>query len=169
MAQRSCLCPLFYSLFSDDYVAKYDNNSNIKFTEDTTVILLISDSDERACRREVEELTIWFTSEASKNNPTSIFINCHLLKLLISWYTHLRRPYMVSQNQMATKGHQRLYFSDVSQEFWQAYKCFCEPLSQHHRECTARLDHDVVWQLDCTGLHIAPKNMAYSYSLFGKG
>lgn len=46
-----------YSLITHDCVAKHDNNNNILFVDDTTVIGLISDSVERVYRRVVEDLT----------------------------------------------------------------------------------------------------------------
>lgn len=55
--QSCCLSPLLYSVFTQDRVAKYDNNSIITFADDITVIELIRDNDEKAYRMEVEELT----------------------------------------------------------------------------------------------------------------
>ena len=37
-----------YSLFTHDYVATHDFNTIIKFADDTTVVGLITDDDERA-------------------------------------------------------------------------------------------------------------------------
>lgn len=57
--QGCCLSPLLYSLFTHDCAARFDNNSIIKFADDTTVIGLISNNDEMAYRREVENLSLW--------------------------------------------------------------------------------------------------------------
>jgi hypothetical protein len=38
-------------------VAKHDSNTVIKFADDTTVVVLITDNDETAYREEVRELS----------------------------------------------------------------------------------------------------------------
>jgi hypothetical protein len=53
------LHPLLYSLFTHDYVAKYNSNTIIKFADDTTVVDLITDNDETAYREEVRDLAVW--------------------------------------------------------------------------------------------------------------
>ena len=46
-APQGCvLSPLLYSLFTHDCVAKHDSNTIIKFADDTTMVELITDSDE---------------------------------------------------------------------------------------------------------------------------
>ena len=56
-APQGCmLCPLLYSLFTHDYVAKHDCNTIIKFADDKTVVGLITDNDEIAYREEVRDL-----------------------------------------------------------------------------------------------------------------
>ena len=40
-------------------MAKHDSNTIIKFTDDTTVVGLITDNDETAYREEVRELAVW--------------------------------------------------------------------------------------------------------------
>ena len=48
-APQGCvLSPLLYSLFTHDCVAKHDSNTIIKFADNTTVVGLITDSDETA-------------------------------------------------------------------------------------------------------------------------
>uniref|UniRef100_A0A674EM76 non-specific serine/threonine protein kinase n=1 Tax=Salmo trutta TaxID=8032 RepID=A0A674EM76_SALTR len=53
------LRPLLYSLFTHDCLAKHDSDTIIKFADDTTVVGLITDSDETAYREEVRELAVW--------------------------------------------------------------------------------------------------------------
>ena len=53
------LSPLLYSLFTHDCVATHSSNTIVKFADDTTVIGLITDSDETAYREEVRALTSW--------------------------------------------------------------------------------------------------------------
>ena len=50
------LSPLLYSLFTHDCMAKHDSNIIIKFADDTTVVGLITDSNETAYREEFTEL-----------------------------------------------------------------------------------------------------------------
>jgi hypothetical protein len=40
-------------------MAKHDSNTIIKFADDTTVVVLITDNDEMAYREEVRELSVW--------------------------------------------------------------------------------------------------------------
>ena len=42
------LSPIVYSLFTHDCVATYDSNTIIKFSDNTMVVGLITDDDERA-------------------------------------------------------------------------------------------------------------------------
>ena len=52
-ASQGCmLCPLLYSLFTHDCVAKHDSNTIIKFADDTTVVGLITNSDKIPQRRD---------------------------------------------------------------------------------------------------------------------
>ena len=58
-APQGCvLSPLLYSLFTHDCVAKYNSNT-IKFSDDTTVIGLITDNDETSYMAVVRELAVW--------------------------------------------------------------------------------------------------------------
>ena len=53
------LSPLLYSLFTHDCTTREDSNTLIKFTDDTTVVGLITDKDETAYREEVRDLAVW--------------------------------------------------------------------------------------------------------------
>ena len=53
------LSPLLYSLFTHDCTARHNYNTITKFTDDTTVKGLITDSVEKAFREEVRDLTVW--------------------------------------------------------------------------------------------------------------
>jgi hypothetical protein len=57
--QGCLLSPLLYSLFTHDCMARHDSNIIIKFSDDTTVVGLITDNDETACREEVKNLVVW--------------------------------------------------------------------------------------------------------------
>ena len=58
-APQTCvLSPLLYSLFTHDCVAKHDSKTIIKFSDNTTVVGLITDNDETAYREEVRELVV---------------------------------------------------------------------------------------------------------------
>ncbi len=53
------LSPLLYSLYTHDCTVTHSSNVIVKFADDTTVIGLITDSDETAYREEVSILTKW--------------------------------------------------------------------------------------------------------------
>ena len=55
--QWCVLSPLLYSLFTHNCMARHDSNTIIKFADDTTVVVLITDNDETAYREEVRDLT----------------------------------------------------------------------------------------------------------------
>jgi hypothetical protein len=55
-APQGCmLSPFLYSLFTHDCVAVHDSNIIIKFADDTTVVDLITDNNERSFREEVSD------------------------------------------------------------------------------------------------------------------
>ncbi|XP_059826069.1 uncharacterized protein LOC132394217 [Hypanus sabinus] len=59
-APQGCvLSPLLFTLLTHDCAATHSSNHIIKFTDDTTVVGLISKNDESAYREEVQRLTDW--------------------------------------------------------------------------------------------------------------
>ncbi|KAK3546037.1 hypothetical protein QTP70_019954, partial [Hemibagrus guttatus] len=57
---QSCvLSPLLFTLLTHECAAMHSSNYIIKFTNDTTVVGLISKNDESAYREEVQRLTAW--------------------------------------------------------------------------------------------------------------
>jgi hypothetical protein len=53
------LSPLLYSMFTHDCTTRHYSNTIIKFADDTTVVSLITDNDETACRGKVRGLAVW--------------------------------------------------------------------------------------------------------------
>ena len=53
------LSRLLYSLFTHDCMAWHNSNTIIKFADDTTVVGLITDNNETACREEFKDLAMW--------------------------------------------------------------------------------------------------------------
>ena len=64
-------------------MAKHDSSTIIKFSDDTTVVGLITDSDETTYREEVRELAVW----CQDNNPS---LNVSKTKELIVNYRKRR-------------------------------------------------------------------------------
>jgi hypothetical protein len=52
------LSSLLYSLLTHECSARHDSNAIIQFADDTTVVGLITDSNETACREEVRDLAV---------------------------------------------------------------------------------------------------------------
>jgi hypothetical protein len=57
--QGCILSPFLYSLFTHDFVAMHTSNSIIKFADDTTVVVLITNNFETANREVVRALGVW--------------------------------------------------------------------------------------------------------------
>ncbi|KAF7646089.1 hypothetical protein LDENG_00193790 [Lucifuga dentata] len=62
--QGCVLSPLLFTLMTHDCVARSTSNHIIKYADDTTVVGLIRNDDDRAYREEVEQLVNW----CSRNN-----------------------------------------------------------------------------------------------------
>ena len=87
--QGCVLSPLLYSLYTHDCVARYSSNSIVKFADDTVVVGLISDNDEKAYLEEVAGLTLWC-------QDNSLLLNVSKTKELIVDFRraqHLQRTY----------------------------------------------------------------------------
>jgi gmma-aminobutyric acid receptor subunit gamma/cGMP-dependent protein kinase 2 len=70
-APQGCvLSPLLYSLFTHDCMARHNSNTIVKFADDTTVVGLITDSDETAYREEVRDLARWCQNNNLSLNAT---------------------------------------------------------------------------------------------------
>ena len=68
--QGCVLSPLLYSLFTHDCMARHGSNTIIKFSDDTTVIGLITDNGETAYREEVRDLAGWCQNNNLSLNVT---------------------------------------------------------------------------------------------------
>jgi hypothetical protein len=62
------LSPILYSLFTHDCMARHDSNTIITFSDNTTVVGLITDNDETAYREEVRDLARWCQNN---NHPST--------------------------------------------------------------------------------------------------
>ena len=158
--QGCMLCPLLYSLFTHDCVAKHNSNTIIKFADDTTV--LITDNDETAYREEVRDLAVCcqdnnLSLNVSKTNelivdyrkrmavqaPINIdrtevervenfkFFGVHITNKL-SWFKHTKTVVKRAQQLLFPLGRLKIF------------------VQLHHREHPDRLHHRLVWQLLCS-------------------
>lgn len=59
--QGCVLSPALYSLFTHNCTSSHNSNTLIKFADDTTIVGLISDNNEIAYRKEVQNLSAWCT------------------------------------------------------------------------------------------------------------
>ncbi len=89
--QECVLSPWLFFLYTNDCTSKGHSVKLLKFTDDTTVIGLIQDSDESAYWQEVEQLAVWY----SLNN-----LELNTLKTVeMTWTsgeTHLHSPHSPS-------------------------------------------------------------------------
>lgn len=70
------MSPLLFSLLIHDCTASFNTNHIIKFAADRTVVGLISNDDETAYRKEVEQLTSWCNSH-------NLFLNVDRTKEMV--------------------------------------------------------------------------------------
>ncbi|KAJ8353266.1 hypothetical protein SKAU_G00208330 [Synaphobranchus kaupii] len=68
--QGCVLSPLLYSLYTHDCVARFSSNTIIKFADDTVVVGLISNNDEKAYLEEVADLSLWCQDNSLLLNVT---------------------------------------------------------------------------------------------------
>ncbi len=59
--QGCVLSPFLFSLYTHDCIPLYNNNTIIKFADDTTVVGLITRGDESAYKEEIKKLMEWCT------------------------------------------------------------------------------------------------------------
>ncbi|KAK1788797.1 hypothetical protein P4O66_002606 [Electrophorus voltai] len=122
-APQGCvLSPLLYSLYTYDCTATSSPTIIVKFADNTIVMGLILDNDERANLEEIKHLENW----CQENN---LLLNVSKTKELIdlSWSRHT--------NSLAKKARQRLYhlrhlrdFRLPSKVLWNFYTCTIESI-----------------------------------------
>jgi hypothetical protein len=113
-AHQGCvLCPLLYSLFTHDCVAKHNSNTIIKFADDTTVVGLITDNNETAYSAEVRELAVWcqdnnLSLDVSKTKDLIVDYRKRLAEqapintnwaFQVPWCPHHQQSFMVQTHQ----------------------------------------------------------------------
>lgn len=130
-APQGCvLSPLLYSLYTHNCTPTHSTNRIIKFADDTTVVGLISNSDESAYREEVTELLEWCiklalnTSKSKEliisfrkqeKEPTPLYIGGETVESVTTFKflgTHISQDLTWSVNitSLVKKAQQQLYF-----------------------------------------------------------
>ncbi|KAI2644267.1 hypothetical protein H4Q32_026219 [Labeo rohita] len=98
-APQGCvLRPLLFTLLTHDCTAKFSSNHIIKFTDDTTVVGLISNNDETPYREEVAQLV---ECSAVERVSSTKFLGVHITEDL-TWTTNTMS--------LSKKAQQRLHF-----------------------------------------------------------
>ncbi|KAK3548655.1 hypothetical protein QTP70_016405, partial [Hemibagrus guttatus] len=103
---QSCvLSPLLFTLLTHDCTAMHSSNHIVKFTDDTTVVGLISKNDESVYREEVQQHRVT-TLLLIDGSPVEIIKSTKFLGV------HLAENFTWSLNttSITKKAHQRLYF-----------------------------------------------------------
>ncbi|KAL0186167.1 hypothetical protein M9458_017837 [Cirrhinus mrigala] len=131
--QGCVLSPFLYSIFTHDCRPVYGSNTIIKFADDTTVIGLISNSDETVYREEIKHLATWCTDNNLLLNTTKtkelivdfrkgrrgshepIHINRMAVEPVSSFKflgTHISEDlsWTTNTSSLVKKAHQRLFF-----------------------------------------------------------
>ncbi|KAK1805677.1 hypothetical protein P4O66_019239 [Electrophorus voltai] len=79
-APQGCvLSPLLYSMYTYDCTATSSSNINVKFADDTVVVGLISDNDERAYLEEIKHLENWCQENnllLNVSNTKELIVDC---------------------------------------------------------------------------------------------
>ncbi|KAK1806266.1 hypothetical protein P4O66_000021 [Electrophorus voltai] len=158
-APQGCvLSPLLYSLYTYDCTATSSSNIIVKFADDTVVVGLISDNDERAYLEEIKHLENWCQENnllLNVSKTKELIVDCskkqerHYQPVRISGTTvervdsfrylgvHISQDLSWSRhtNSLAKKARQRLYhlrrlrdFRLPSKVLWNFYTCTIESI-----------------------------------------
>ncbi|KAK3514891.1 hypothetical protein QTP70_033817 [Hemibagrus guttatus] len=122
-APQGCvLSPLLFTLLTQDCAAMHSSNHIIKFTDDMTMVGLISKNDESAYREEVQHLTAW-----CKANSLSLNVD--------------KTKEMVVDFRRAQSDHSSLYIDGSPVEIFKSTKFLVE-----------RLAESFTWSLNITSI-----------------
>ncbi|KAK0150660.1 putative RNA-directed DNA polymerase from transposon BS [Merluccius polli] len=101
-APQGCvLYPLLFSLYTKSCTSSHPSVKHLKFSDDTTLIGLISNVDVSAYRKEVDHLSTW----CSQNN-----LEPNALKTIPGWDNNLTRPSWVGNITSIIKAQLRMFF-----------------------------------------------------------
>ncbi|KAK3510725.1 hypothetical protein QTP70_015979 [Hemibagrus guttatus] len=163
------LSPLLFTLLTHDCAAMHSSNHIVKFTDDTTVVGLISKNDESAYREEVQQLTAWCKANSlslnvdktkemvvdfrrAQSDHSLLFIDGSPQEHQIPWCTSSGELHLVTQHHLHQQESPAAPLLPMkAEESPSTSHNLDHVLQRDHRERPEQLHYCLVWELHCLG------------------
>ncbi|KAF7646965.1 hypothetical protein LDENG_00179550 [Lucifuga dentata] len=161
--QGCVLSPLLYSLFTYDCAAKHSSNIIFNFADDMTILGLIMDNNETACRKEAVLLLLKALNSWCQDN--SLSLNISKTKEMIVVYSDAEVERVSSFKVLSVNITEDLswtlhrhsdqesspaaLFPEKTEEVWHEHQHPHKLLQVHHGEPADGLHHGLVRELFC--------------------